>query len=115
MNEQIQAATEVAKDPSSYPWLTYGWIVFLAMWGGTVRVLREFKLGERTWRQLALNFVTELMTSSFVGVLTFYACEAAKFSPLTTAIMTSISGYMGVRALSVLESIYQRGMNGKGD
>jgi hypothetical protein len=107
MIEETKAAGALAKDPASYSWLTYGWIFFLAMWGGLVRVLREMKLGEKTWKQLAFTFATEMVTSGFVGVLTFYGCEAAEIRPLVTAMMVSVSGWMGVRALSVLEAIYR--------
>lgn len=113
MNEELQAAGAIAKDPGSYSYLTYGWILFLSMCGGVVRVIREVKLGEKTWLQLAWIFVVELFTSGFVGVVTFYACEAAGIRPLVTAVMVSVSGWMGVRALSVLESIYKaRGPKG---
>ncbi len=108
MNEEMKTASELVKDPSSFSALTYAWIIFLAVWGGLVRVLREMNLGEKTWRQHMWTMFTEMLTSGFVGVLTFYACQAANYSPLTTAIMTSIGGYMGVRALEVLEAIYKR-------
>lgn len=107
MNEELRAAGAIAKDPGSYSYLTYGWIVFLAMWGGVVRVMREVRVSEKTWRQLIWIFVVELVTSGFVGVVTFYACEAADIRPLVTAMMVSVSGWMGVRALSVLEAIYR--------
>lgn len=107
MEQELRTAGAIAKDPGSYNWLIYGWVMFLSMWGAVVRVLREMKLGEQTWRQLLFTFLREMVTSGFTGVLTFYLCEAASISPLITAVMVSISGWMGVRALAVIESVYR--------
>lgn len=107
MNEEIRQASEIVKDPSSISWFTYGWIVFLAMWGGIVRVIREVKGSGKTWVQLVWIFIGEMITSAFVGVVTFYGCEAANIAPLYTAMLVSIAGWLGVRALAVLEAIYK--------
>lgn len=110
MIDEIRTAGASAKDPSSYSLLTYVWIICLAMLGGVVRVLREVDLQRKTGKQIVITFVTEIIISSFVGLLTFYACRAAEISFFTTALMTGIAGHMGVRALGVLESIYKAKM-----
>lgn len=107
MNEEIRQASEIVKDPSSFSWATYCWILFLAMWGGIVRVIREVKLSDKTWVQLILIFIGEMITSGFVGVVTFYGCEAARIPQLYTAMLVSIAGWLGVRALAVLEAVYK--------
>jgi len=114
MNEEINKATELAKDPSSISIATYAWVLLLATWGGIVRVIREVKLGGKSWQQILAIFVVEIIISTFAGVITFFMCYSSNVSPLYTAVMTSIAGYMGGRALNVLEAIY-KAKAGKGE
>jgi len=114
MNEEISKATELAKDPSSISLATYAWVLLLATWGGIVRVIREVKLGGKSWQQILAIFVVEIIISTFAGVITFFMCYSSNVSPLYTAVMTSIAGYMGGRALNVLEAIY-KAKAGKGE
>lgn len=107
MIDELRTAGASAKDPSSYSLLTYVWIICLAMLGGVVRVLREVDLRRKTGKQIIVTFLTEIIISSFVGLLTFYACRAADLSFFTTALMTGVSGHMGVRALGVFESVFK--------
>lgn len=107
MIEELRTAGASAKDPSSYPLLTYLWIIFLAMLGGVVRVLRDVDLQRKTPKQILLAFITEIITSSFVGLLTFYSCMAADISFFKTAVLTGVAGHMGVRALDVFKSAYK--------
>jgi hypothetical protein len=90
------------KDPFDYSWFTYLWIVGLAMWGGVVSFYNKMKDGNVR----AINFtelIGELFTSGFVGIMTFYLCEAAHFAPLVTAACVGISGHMGSRGIFMLE------------
>lgn len=114
MQEEINRASEIARDPFSVLNLTYVWVFFLAAWGGVVRVIREHKLEAKTWGQIIWIFVSEVIVSCFVGVITFYSCQLAGFEPLYTALLTSIGGYMGGRSLNMIESIYRNAF-GKGD
>ena len=114
MNEEINQATELAKDPSSISIATYAWVLLLATWGGIVRVVREVKLGGKSWQQILAIFVAEIIISTFAGVITFFMCYSSNVSPLYTAVMTSIAGYMGGRALNVIEAIYKAKI-GKGE
>lgn len=107
MNEEIRNASEIVKDPTSFSVVTYLWIVVLSMWGGVVRIIRENTFGGKTKLEIARIFLFELITSGFVGIITFYLCESAGFQPLYTAAMTSIAGYMGGRSLAVIEAIYK--------
>lgn len=107
MPETTRQVAEIAKDPASFSYVTYGWVVGVSVLGAIVRVIREIKLGGKTWKQIVLILSGEILTSVFVGVLTFFLCESASFQPLYTAVMTSIGAYMGGRALTVMEAIYQ--------
>jgi hypothetical protein len=50
-----------------------------------------------------VTLITGLVTSVFVGVLTFYACEIASFDKLWTAICVSVTGHLGAQAMQIFE------------
>lgn len=108
MNEEIRQATEAAQSPASYGFLTYGWVLALSAWGGTVRFIRMVKAGNMTLKQAIKVWIGELITSAFAGVMTFYLAEAAGFSQLWTAVLVGIAGHMGAKALEPLEVMYRR-------
>jgi len=107
MQEEINRASDAVRDPLSFSYLTYMWVVFFAMWGGFVRILQELKGENRSWRELAWLFFSEMTVSLFVGVLTFYLCELAKFDRLYAVFMISISSYMGGRSLVVFKALFK--------
>jgi hypothetical protein len=90
------------KDPLSYSLLTYAWVIALSITGGFVSFFRKIKEG----RARAFNvteFIGEIVTSGFAGILTFYLSESAGFDPLVTASLVGISGHMGSKFLYLLE------------
>ena len=107
MNEEARAAlqaAQAAKDPTAYGLLTYLWVFGLAMLGGAVSFLRKMRSGAaRPWN--VVEFVGELATAAFTGVITFWMCEWAGFDPLLTAAFVGISGHMGSRALFMFEQM----------
>jgi hypothetical protein len=90
------------KDPTTYGWLTYAWVIALAAAGGVVSFLRKVREGHARAFNLA-EFVGEVFTSAFAGVITFWLCEAAGFSGLITAALVGIAGHMGSRAIFAFE------------
>lgn len=61
------------KDPGNYSIITYAWVVVLSMWGGTVGFLNKYKEGVVR----PFNFTElmgELVTSGFIGLITFWLC-----------------------------------------
>ncbi len=94
------------KDPANYGWLTYAWVMALSSWGGMVSFWRKRK--DNLVRPFNFTeLVGEIMTSAFVGVLTFWMCEFSSISPLMTAAMVGISGHMGSRAIFGLEQVFE--------
>lgn len=92
------------KDPTTYSWITYAWVVVLSAFGGLVSFARKVTGGKsHTWN--LTEFIGDIATSAFGGLITFYMCEAAKIDPLWTAAMVGISGHMGSRALFQAELI----------
>lgn len=92
------------KDPSSYSLLTYAWVIALSIWGGAVNFYQKVKTGDARPFNV-VEFIGEICTSGFAGVITFYLCEAGGFSPLMTAAMVGVAGHMGGRAIFQLERL----------
>jgi hypothetical protein len=90
------------KDPTSYSVLTYTWVFALATLGGIVSFTRKLKKGHARAFNV-VEFIGEIVTSAFAGVITFWLCEEANFSPLITAAFVGISGHMGSRAIFMME------------
>lgn len=94
------------KDPLSYTALTYGWVVLLASWGGMAGYIRKIKSGHS--RPSISELIGELCISGFVGVMTFYFCEAAKVNQVISAGLIGISGHMGSRGIMIMENVSER-------
>lgn len=90
------------KDPTTYSILTYAWVGLISFWGGLVSFLRKVKAGEARPTNL-VEMIGEMVTSGFVGALTFLAAEASDIAPLWTAVLVGITGHMGARALFIGE------------
>lgn len=103
----MQEPLDSIKDPASYTWITYVWVILLASLGGLVNYARRAKMGYPQ-RWTIVEFVGELATSAFTGLLTFYLCEYAHIRPLLTAALVGISGHMGSRLLYQLEMLLRK-------
>jgi hypothetical protein len=90
------------KDPTSYSLLTYLWVFALSMMGGFVSFMRKLRNGHARAFNVA-EFIGELVTSAFAGVITFWLCENAEISPLMTAALVGVAGHMGSRAILTIE------------
>lgn len=90
------------KDPTSYSFLTYTWVFGLAILGGVVSFMRKLQAGHARVFNL-IEFLGEIVTSAFAGVITFWMCEHSQLSPLITAALVGISGHMGSRAIFMAE------------
>ena len=78
------------KDPANYPLITYGWVVLLSMWGGVVSFLRKYREGVVRPFNLT-EMIGELLTSGFIGVITFWLCEWSGTPPLLSAAMIGMA------------------------
>lgn len=91
------------KSPETYSFITYGWVFALAILGGVVSFMRKLQTGHVRAFNL-VEFIGEIVTSAFAGVLTFWMCENAEMSGLMTAAFVGIAGHMGSRTMFMLES-----------
>lgn len=106
--EHIRRIMIAAKDPSTYPILTYLWVIILSAWGGLVRFLMSLREKNFTLKEALCELFIGATTSVFVGIITFYMCEAAEFEPLWTAICVAMTGHMGAEGLAILRKILKQ-------
>lgn len=99
MNEEINQAITIAKDPTSYSWVTYLWVMLLSAWGGMVKFLNNLRDKRVSLKEATLDLVVGMVTSVFVGVVTFYICEATNVSALWSAVCIAIAGHMGAELI----------------
>lgn len=95
------------KDPTSYGWITYAWVIGLSAIGGFVGFMRKLQLGHARAFNI-VEFLGELVTSAFAGIITFWLCESANINPLVSAALVGISGHAGSRAIFAIESWAQK-------
>jgi NhaP-type Na+/H+ and K+/H+ antiporter len=95
------------KSPLSYSLGEYGLILGIAMLGGFVRWYNAVRRGESVAYDLRI-LVGELFTSAFIGILTFWACEAMGVQPLITAALAGMAGHAGVSCLMWAERALKR-------
>lgn len=100
-------AQETHKSPLSYSLREYGTILAIAMLGGFVRWYNAVRRGESAAYDLR-TLVGELFTSAFIGILTFWACEAMNVQPLVTAALAGMAGHAGVAGLMWAEKVLKK-------
>lgn len=77
-------------------WLTYLGVFAISIWGGMVSYLN--RVGGFTWRSL----FAQLSSSSFAGVMVFFACQYAGISGPLSGVLIGIGAHMGTPALIAL-------------
>lgn len=107
MNEETKTAADMA-GPAAYSWLTYGWVMMIAAWGGLVRFLNNLRTRKHSWRDGAIHLCIGLVTSMFVGVITFFLCEAMQVNQLLTAALVAATGHMGADGIRIYEDNIRR-------
>lgn len=102
----LATAQQSMKSPLSYSLHEYGAMLGIAMLGGLVRWYLAIRKGDGTYSLSAL--IGELCVSAFVGLLTFWTCEAMHIQPLYTGAIVGVSGHLGARMLIMAERAGRR-------
>lgn len=95
------------KDPENVGWIVqtipFLFAIALSCLGGIVSYLHRI---DKTGMAFSLfRFSLEIITSGFVGIVSFMLCDAADFGWSYTAAIVAISGHMGTRALFLFENM----------
>lgn len=94
------------KDPNNYSLITYALFLLGAVWGGVAAHIQHIK---QTGKPLILReLLMQVAISGFAGMLTSLLCWYIEAPTPLAGFMAGISGFMGSRALSILERKYQK-------
>lgn len=104
----IKEAARAVKDPTTYSVITYVWVAALSAWGGVVRYFHIIRGKRIPLGRIVCDLIVSIATSIFVGIITFYLCEAAGFEPLWSAVCVAVSGHMGAESLALFRNIVGR-------
>jgi hypothetical protein len=85
--------------------MTYLWVFVLATFGGAVSYLRKLKNGKK-WK--VTDFLIEIITAAFAGLITFYLCNWLGISSTGTAALTGISGHFSSRAITAFGQVMDK-------
>jgi hypothetical protein len=87
-------------------WITqiipFALAIALSCFGGIVSYLNRIDKNGVAFSFIRLSI--EILTSGFVGIISFMLCDYAKLEWSTTAAIVAISGHMGTRALFMVEN-----------
>lgn len=94
------------KDPQNYTLIGYLLISVAAIWGGVVAHLQHIRKENKpfVWREM----IMQVSISGFAGMLTSLLCWYIEAPTPLAGFMAGISGFMGSRALSILEKKYEK-------
>lgn len=101
--KEMQLPEKLPETESINAWITWTWVVLLSLFGGLVGYLE--KLEKKKLKHSLFLLTKDLVTSAFVGIMTFMLCDLSEFSWQLTAAMVGISGHMGTRLMFKLEEI----------
>lgn len=83
-------------------YLPFLFALSLSCIGGAVSYLN--KIDRESTKFNLFRFCVEIITSGFVGIVSFMLCDAASLDWSYTAAIVAISGHMGARALFLMEN-----------
>lgn len=93
--------------PENYGLITYLWVIGLSVLGGTAHNIAKIKNG--TLKRFSIpEWVGDIAIAAFIGIITFYLCEAAGFTPPLTAALVGVASHMGTRAMVIFERMLFR-------
>jgi hypothetical protein len=82
------------KEPfSNSGYIGFAWVVGISVWGGLVSFFD--KKEPFSW----IRLIGHLMSSSFAGLMTFFACQYGNLPGPLTGILCGVAAHMGTPAL----------------
>lgn len=85
------------RSPFDFSPLTFGWVLLISILGGGVNYNSNVRKGRARFH--LAEFIGEMFTSAFVGLLTFWLCQGGGVPEMLQPVFVGISGHMGSRAI----------------
>ncbi|MGB3988521.1 MAG: phage holin family protein [Minisyncoccales bacterium] len=89
--------------PNDFPqYIAILWVFILSVWGGTVHTIKKVRdkvIDRFTFRE----WVYDVITSGFIGFVTYAFCKYAGFDEWLTAVFIGIASHQGTRGLLLVE------------
>lgn len=73
--------------------VTYAWVIGVSIWGGIVSYFDKKEAFN------AMRLMAHLSSSSFAGLMTFFACQYGKVPGPLTGVLCGVAAHMGTPAL----------------
>ncbi|WP_333609340.1 phage holin family protein [Arsukibacterium sp.] len=89
------------------------WFIVLAIWGGTANYISRIRKNNMKFSTVEL--IGEWTISGFAGVVTGLLCMEYGMGMNMTFAMVAIAGHAGGRAIFLLENLYAKRIDKKGD
>ena len=93
--------------PEWNQYLAVLWVFILSVWGGTVHTIKRLREGvieKFTFRE----WIMDVVTSGFIGFVTYSLCKYAGFDEWLSAVMIGIASHQGTRGLLIIEQFITR-------
>lgn len=84
-------------------YIAFLWVFILSIWGGTVHTIKKVRDGvvdRFTFRE----WIYDIVTSGFIGFITYAFCQYAGFDGWLSAVLIGISSHQGTRGLLIIEN-----------
>lgn len=79
--------------------IEYAWMALISTFGGVIKYLRRVTSGHSFGK---LEFLVELLTSIFAGMLVYFVCKKLNLDEYTTAASIAIAGHTGGQTIEVM-------------
>lgn len=103
-------AVEPPRAPEDFGALTYVYVIVLSLLGGLVKFLGDWN-SRRIKGRIVIELAMDLVTSAFVGLLTFWACEALQIAPAWVPVCVGVAAHMGTRAIALFGRVLLAKLN----
>jgi len=85
----------------------YIWIALIALFGGTVRYVESVRKGEKPG---LMRWISELIISGFVGLITALICKYYQLDPYLTYAIVGMAAHKGTTSLYFIENILKKNL-----
>lgn len=86
-----------ARSPFDFSPFTFGWVLLISILGGGVNYNSNVRKGRARFH--LAEFIGEMFTSAFAGLLTFWLCQSGGVPEMLQPVLIGISGHMGSRMI----------------